>query len=226
MPVQADSAGADRSDWVRSIARYDMATLERFGPGGHDLVVLADDARTLAVGKSAENDLVLDGDPAISRVHARLERIGPAWCITDLGSTNGTEVNGERIFAPRTIYDRDELLIGRTRLVLRDLGARGGGTTAPVRPAPSRTPAEHRVLVELCRPVLSGQAFTPPSAVRTIAESLFVSESAVKQHLDRLYDKFGIAADEGGSSRRVRLANEAIQTAAVTMRDLRRPDAD
>src|SRR5829696_3827098 len=89
--------------------------------------------------------------------------VGPAWCVTDLGSTNGTWVNGERIFAPRTIYDGDELLLGRTRLVLRDRGARGGATTAPVRPAPARTPAEHRVLVELCRPVLSGQAFTPPS---------------------------------------------------------------
>jgi predicted component of type VI protein secretion system len=200
-----------------------MATLERFGPGGHDLVVLDDAARALVVGKSEENDLVLDGDAAISRVHARLERVGPAWCITDLGSTNGTCVNGERIFATHSLYDRDEVLIGRTRLVLRDVGARGGSTTAPVRQAPPRTPAEHRVLVELCRPLLSDQAFTPPASVRTIADALFVSESAVKQHLDRLYDKFGILAD-GASSRRVLLANEAIQTAAVTMRDLRPTD--
>ena len=197
-----------------------MTTLERFGPVGHDLVAIDDADSSLAVGKSEENDLVLDGDPAVSRVHARLERVGPAWCVTDLGSTNGTWVNGERIFAPRTIYDGDELLLGRTRLVLRDRGARGGVTTAPVRAAPSRTPAEHRVLVELCRPVLSGQAFTPPSSVRAIADALYVTESAVKQHLDRLYDKFGIYRADG-VSRRVLLANEAIQTAAVTLRDLR-----
>ena len=196
-----------------------MATLERYGPDGHDLVVLDEARPTLSVGKSADNDLVVDNDPAVSRVHARLERLGPAWCITDLGSTNGTSVNGERIFAPRTLFDRDEVLIGRTRLVLRDPTARGGVTTAPLRPPPARTPGEHRVLVELCRPVLSGQAFTPPSSVRTIAEALFVTESAVKQHLDRLYDKFGLTAD-GGGSRRVLLANEAIQTGAVTMRDL------
>jgi len=197
-----------------------VATLERFGPAGHDLVAIEDGAPSVAVGKSDENDLVLDADPAVSRVHARLEHVGPAWCVTDLGSTNGTWVNGERIFAPRTIYDGDELLLGRTRLVLRDRGARGGATTAPVRPAPARTPAEHRVLVELCRPVLSGQAFTPPSSVRVIADALYVTESAVKQHLDRLYDKFGIFS-EPGVSRRVSLANEAIQTAAVTLRDLR-----
>jgi hypothetical protein len=200
-----------------------VATLERFGPTGHDLVVLDETRPTISVGKSVENDLVLDGDPAVSRVHARLERVGPAWCITDLGSTNGTTVNGERLFAPRSIFDRDEVLIGRTRLVLRDPTARGDVTTAPLKPPPARTPGEQRVLVELCRPVLSGQAFTPPSSVRAIADALVVTESAVKQQLDRLYDKFEIY-DSTGGSRRVLLANEAIQRAAITMRDLQRDE--
>jgi hypothetical protein len=200
-----------------------VATLERFGPTGHDLVVLDETRGPISVGKSAENDLVLDGDPAVSRVHARLERLGPAWCITDLGSTNGTTVNGERLFAPRSIFDRDEVLVGRTRLVLRDPTARGDVTTAPLKPPPARTPGEQRVLVELCRPVLSGRAFTPPSSVRAIAEALVVTESAVKQQLDRLYDKFEIY-DSTGESRRVLLANEAIQRAAITLRDLQRPE--
>ncbi|MET0145075.1 MAG: FHA domain-containing protein [Ilumatobacteraceae bacterium] len=201
-----------------------MATLERFGPAGHDLVVLEAVRGSISVGKSPDNDLVIDADPAVSRVHATLERVGPAWCVTDLGSTNGTIVNGERVFAPRTLFDRDEIVVGRTRLVLRDPSARGDVTTAPLRSPPARTPAEQRVLVELCRPVLSGQAFTPPSSVRAVADALFVTESAVKQHLDRLYDKFAILADVGGS-RRVLLANEAIQTGAVTMRDLHTPSA-
>jgi hypothetical protein len=200
-----------------------VATLERFGPTGHDLVVLDETRGAISVGKSAENDLVLDGDPAVSRVHARLERLGPAWCITDLGSTNGTTVNGERLFAPRSIFDRDEVLVGRTRLVLRDPTARGDVTTAPLKPPPARTPGEQRVLVELCRPVLSGRAFTPPSSVRAIADALVVTESAVKQQLDRLYDKFEIY-DNTGESRRVLLANEAIQRAAITLRDLQRTE--
>jgi hypothetical protein len=199
-----------------------VATLERFGPNGHDLVLLDDARGRISLGTSAQNDLVIDGDASVSRVHAVLEHVGPAWCITDLGSTNGTSVNGERIFAPRTLADRDEVLVGRTRLVLRDPGARGEVTTEPLRAAPARTPGEQRVLIELCRPVLSGQAFTPPSSVRRIAETLYVSESAVKQHLDRLYDKFGIDTLPG-ESRRVRLANEAIQTSAVTLKDLNEP---
>src|SRR5262245_49443356 len=196
-----------------------VATLERFGPAGHDLVVLDEMRGRFTVGKSAQNDLVLDSDSAVSRVHALLEHVGPAWCLTDVGSTNGTSVNGERIFAPRTLTDRDEILIGRTRLVLRDPAARVEATTEPLRAAPARTAGEQRVLVELCRPVLSGRAFTPPSSVRAMAEALFVTDSAVKQHLDRLYDKFGIETN-AGESRRVRLANEAIQSGAVTLKDL------
>jgi pSer/pThr/pTyr-binding forkhead associated (FHA) protein len=199
-----------------------MATLERFGPSGHDLVVLDESRGRLSIGKNETNDLPIADDPAVSRVHAVLEHIGPAWCLTDVGSTNGTYVNGEKVFAPRTLADRDEILVGRTRLLLNDPAARGDVTTEPLRAAPSRTPGEQRVLIELCRPVLSGQAFTPPSSVRAIAEALYVTDSAVKQHLDHLYDKFGIRT-ELGESRRVRLANEAIQTGAVTLRDLSDP---
>ena len=124
-----------------------MATLERFGPTGHDLVVLDESRGRLSIGKSSTNDLPIDDDPAVSRVHAVLEHVGPAWCITDVGSTNGTRVNGERLFAPRTLSDRDEVIIGRTRLVMRDPGARGDVTTEPMRAAPARTAGEQRVLV-------------------------------------------------------------------------------
>jgi hypothetical protein len=200
-----------------------MATLERFGPAGHDLVLLDESRGRYSIGKSATNDLSIVDDPTVSRVHAVLEHIGPAWCLTDVGSTNGTWVNGKRIFAPYALADREEFRVGLTRLRLNDPAARGDVTTEPLRAAPPRTNGEQRVLVELCRPVLSGQAFTPPSSVRAIADALFVTDSAVKQHLDHLYDKFGIRTEDG-VSRRVRLANEAIQTGAVTLRDLAAPE--
>jgi FHA domain len=201
-----------------------VAILERFGPNGHDMTVIDEASGRISVGKSAENDLVIDGDPAVSRAHALLEHVGPAWCITDVGSRNGTAVNGERLFAPKILGHGDEIVLGRTRLVLHDPNRRGDDTTEPIQPPPERTKTEQRVLVELCRPILSGDAFRPPAAVRTIAEALFVGEAAVKQHLGRLYDKFGIYTEDGGS-RRVLLANAAIQSNAVTMKDLqRRPE--
>jgi len=199
-----------------------VATLERIGPGGHELVLLDETRGCLSVGTSSENDLVIDGDGAVSRLHARLDRVGPAWCLTDLHSTNGTMVNGERVSVTRALADRDEIIIGRTRLIVHDPGAGGDRTTEPLRHAPSVTRKEKEVLVELCRPVLLGRAFNPPASVRAIADALFVGEGAVRQHLGHLYDKFGIFS-ESGESRRVRLANESIQTGVVTKRDLEPP---
>jgi DNA-binding CsgD family transcriptional regulator len=67
--------------------------------------------------------------------------------------------------------------------------------------------------------VLSGDLFTEPASTRDVAAALFVSEAAVKQHLLRLYDKFGLLND--GERRRARLANEAVRRGAVSIADLR-----
>jgi ABC-type multidrug transport system ATPase subunit len=69
----------------------------------HDQFDLAAHDR-LSIGRAAECDLVLDS-PLVSRHHARLERAGPAHLLIDLGSTNGTYVNSQRI-------DRAELRAG------------------------------------------------------------------------------------------------------------------
>ena len=66
---------------------------------------------------------------------------------------------------------------------------------------------------------MSGDLFTEPASTREVAAALFVSEAAVKQHLLRLYDKFGLVND--GERRRARLANEAVRRGAVSIADLR-----
>jgi hypothetical protein len=53
-------------------------------------------SRPIAVGRAPDNDLVL-ADAEVSRHHARLEPNGAAWRVVDLGSTNGTWVNGARV---------------------------------------------------------------------------------------------------------------------------------
>jgi pSer/pThr/pTyr-binding forkhead associated (FHA) protein len=214
---QATGPVATPAPWHTGV---NMVTLERFGPAGHALVVLTDGQGHLSIGKSPDNDLIIDGDPAVSKVHALLERVSSAWCVSDLGSRNGTYVNGELLSARRALADHDEILIGRTRLVVRDENTLGDVTTEQLRTPPARTASEQRVLVELCRPYLSGQAFPRPPSARAIADALHLRDSLVKQHLDRLYHAFGIET-EAGESRRVRLANEAIQSTAVTMKDLK-----
>jgi DNA-binding CsgD family transcriptional regulator len=200
-----------------------VAILERFGPAGHGMTSIAEDEGRISVGKSAENNLVIDNDPTVSRAHAVLEHVGPAWCIEDVGSTNGTMVNGERIFGRRHLTHGDEIILGRTRLVFYDPNRKGDDTTEPVAPPPDLTRGEKKVLTELCRPILSGGAFRPPASVQEIADALYVGPQAIKQHLGRIYDKYGIAEEPRPQDRRVKLANAAIDTGAVTMRDLQQP---
>ena len=55
-------------------------------------------------------------DPTVSRVHAVLENFGFAWSIRDLGSRNGTYVNGQRITTERVLRSGDEVRLGDCRL--------------------------------------------------------------------------------------------------------------
>lgn len=182
-------------------------------------------ADRVTVGKSTTNLVSLDHDSTVSRVHAVLERLGFAWSIRDVGSRNGTYLNGEKIFAERILRSGDELRVGKTRLVFWDVRegeeATAGQETvsvAPTQPPPRLTPRELEVLVVLCRPLVSGDPFPEAVSVRRMAQELFVTEAAVKQHLQNLYDKFTIAPE---GERRVRLANEAIRRGAVTLTMLR-----
>lgn len=57
-------------------------------------------------------------DLSVSRTHAELRRTGDTWLLTDLGSMNGTLVNGYRIVAPARVRPGDEVTFGNTRFIL------------------------------------------------------------------------------------------------------------
>jgi hypothetical protein len=190
--------------------------LEVWGAGGREVRVL--DADRLTVGSADSNDLVVDL-PGVSGVHAIMERFGDVWCVRDLGSRNGTFVNGARTLSDHALHPDDEITLGRLRLVYRGPGR--GRETGPLVEPPKLTQREHEVLLALCKPLLAGDVFTEPASIRAIAAELVVSEAAVKQHLVRLYRKFGL--DDGGERRRLQLANVAVTSGAVSLGDLRRP---
>ncbi len=78
--------------------------------------------------------------------------------------------------------------------------------------APELTKRELDVLISLCRPALSDDAFITPATAREIAVDMIVTEAAVKQHLLRLYGKFRVPE---GVNRRARLANQVISLGLV-----------
>jgi hypothetical protein len=196
------------------MARYYLEVLK---PDGRDVVVL--EPQRASLGKARSNDIVLRSDPTVSRMHAVLERFSGGWAVRDLAARNGTFVNGQRLLGDCQLRSGDEIRLGATRLVFRAEGLDPDETeTQAAESAPALTPRERDVLVALCLPLASGDLFTEPAPIRQIADSLVVTEAAVKQHLLRLYDKFGIYSGPG--SRRVRLANEAIRRGALSVAEL------
>jgi hypothetical protein len=91
---------------------------------------------TIIIGREAGNDVVIN-DPQISRRHASLTWDGRQFIIQDLGSANGTFVNGVRLTAPRVLQGGDVTGLGPTVF----LGFQAMlPTHVPSRPAPPPRP--------------------------------------------------------------------------------------
>jgi ABC-type multidrug transport system ATPase subunit/pSer/pThr/pTyr-binding forkhead associated (FHA) protein len=73
---------------------------------------------SLTIGRDPGNDVVLP-HPVVSRKHARITRTGPdgEYAIEDLGSTNGTFVDGKRVVEPRLLHHGDSIYIGPIKLI-------------------------------------------------------------------------------------------------------------
>ncbi|MGH9301713.1 MAG: FHA domain-containing protein, partial [Acidimicrobiales bacterium] len=101
-------------------------TMETGPDGGPPAnVVLPDGARVrigpepLTCGRLPDCDIPLD-DPNVSRRHAQIAREGVDVVLRDLGSTNGTKLNGERISEARLSHG-DRLTMGAITLVFEAL---------------------------------------------------------------------------------------------------------
>jgi hypothetical protein len=165
------------------------------------------------VGRGRGADIRLD-DPSVSRLHAELVRRGTYVYVVDLGlSRNGTRVNGRPV-ARRVLDDGDVLSFGAARCRIGGLPQEDLPGEADLRrpAAPELTRRERDVVVSLCRPALSDEAFAVPATAHQIAADLVVTEAAVKQHLLRLYQKFRVPS---GPNRRTRLANEVVAVGLV-----------
>lgn len=169
---------------------------------GAGVKVLALSGNRIGIGRSRDNDIVLD-DPQVSRHHSRLDRLETnGWRVSDLTSRNGTFVNGIRVSGrPMAYRVGDELAIGTSTIRICQTGPKPGEseTILTVAAGASRlSPRETSVL----RLVAEG------CTDAEIATRLMISIKTVHSHLDKIRDKTG-------ARRRPELIRAAMQRGLV-----------
>jgi len=183
--------------------------------------VLSGEAAT--IGRGAGPDVRLDWDETVSGVHAELTALGGHWAIADDGlSRNGTLVNNQPLRGRQRLRGGDVVRAGNTTLVFHD-GAVGGAPAATAVPdaggAIHVTPAQHRVLVSLCRPYRERGGFVTPATNQQIADELVISVEAVKTQLRVLYGRVGVN-HLPQNEKRARLAERALELGLVAVNEL------
>ena len=88
------------------------------GPNAGSTFLLDDDLTT--AGRATDAAVFLD-DVTVSRAHAVFERRAPEWFVRDVGSLNGTYVNGEQVDETK-LASGDEVQVGRFKLVFFSAG--------------------------------------------------------------------------------------------------------
>jgi hypothetical protein len=126
----------------------------RSGPNPGKAFELTSDS--VSIGREAANDIVIQ-DTEISRNHARIIRRGGGFMLEDLGSTNGTFINGQHVSSPRAVVPGDEIGLGENVVVVLE----GEGTAATVAASTARGQPPAR---QPAPPPPQQRVNTPPAA--------------------------------------------------------------
>jgi pSer/pThr/pTyr-binding forkhead associated (FHA) protein len=112
-PADVDDESREEFPLPHDKLEADQALLSvKRGPNAGSTFLLANDVTS--VGRGTEGDVFLD-DITVSRKHAVVERRTDGWYVRDLGSLNGTYVNGEQVDETK-LASGDEVQIGKFKL--------------------------------------------------------------------------------------------------------------
>jgi DNA-binding CsgD family transcriptional regulator len=192
----------------------------RDGAGELRLIDLEGHGDEIPIGRDASSSIPLTWDRKVSRLHARLSRVGGEWIVEDDGlSRNGTFVNGRRLVGSVRLRDRDVLRFGDVSVAFRTAspGLLSETLTNAEAAAPEISAAEARVLQALARPSIAERGIGAPASNAEIAEELTISVHTVKSHLQTLFAKFDLVALPN-SRKRAALVEAAFRTGAIRQR--------
>ncbi|GEM_PF-1461624 len=163
------------------------------------------DKDLVTVGRTLGNDVVLpDVEKKVSSRHARLERKGTACEIFDLGSTNGTYLNGRRIEANRAVglQNGDRVMIGGFQILFQSTEDRQESTTRHVDPAKAAERLSESLALEYAKHVGSPADVRREAMREAIREGLrFAGPENGRAVLTLVRSRFqsGVAPEEGAA---------------------------
>jgi len=156
------------------------------------------------IGRREDNAYVL-ADPRVSRVHAEIRRVASAVIVTDLDSSAGTTVNGERLTGPHALHHGDRIGFGPVIVSFED-------------PAVAATDQDETLVLSMSRVVedLDSPHLSPRQleVLKGMAEGktnseigavLGVTERTVKAYAQELFDKLGARNRAGAVAEAARL---------------------
>lgn len=144
-------------------------------PDGQTRTVPLDGDR-IQLGRSSVNELCYPDDSGLSRQHLTIEREGSGWIVRDLGSKNGTLLNGARITEPGTLRPGDRIAAGHLTIEFANPAAGLAETVVFVDPAVADHPTASTVITNL-EGVLAADAL---SADGSRGEAAFQSSVQVR----------------------------------------------
>ncbi len=117
-------------------ARYQLVLKSGANAG----LVFSLEGGEITIGRETSNAVVIN-DPEVSRKHVRMYMQGDRFIIEDLGSTNGTSVNGQRLVSPYLLQPGEIITLGEnTHLLFESTAIDPDATVASIRSAVAEQP--------------------------------------------------------------------------------------
>ena len=146
------------------------------------------------IGRQEEGEGTLGPDAEISRHHARIARSGGAFTVEDLGSTNGTFVNGRKITKAEILSPGDRIQVGATTLVVQVSVPLAGDTGAP--PAAPPTAAGPPTRTDSPVPTAEPDADTRSSAHQKMPQAAAMPPFSIRLDIDPAAGEVTLRLDE------------------------------
>lgn len=149
----------------------------------------------VTIGRVAPNDIILSNDMKVSRNHALIRIMGDGrYYLIDMGSSNGTFVNENRVLMPHELKDADKILIGDSTVIFKSKAVttdkQAGLDTSQVTVRASGTIRKITIMVADIRNFTGLNESVPADSLADILSKLFQAATQIVEKHGGVVDKF------------------------------------